>query len=122
MVRGVNETYARVSGQLINMSKSSCCFSRNVNVKQKNIICGILGVEEKEDLENYLGLPTRVGLNKKEILGFIKYRLVQRLNSWKYRYLSRAGKEVILKTVLQALPNYVMNLFLLPKTFCNELH
>ncbi|XP_043809037.1 uncharacterized protein LOC110606249 [Manihot esculenta] len=50
-------------------------------------------VEEKPDLGNYLGLPSHIGSNKREVFSFVKDRLWKRLNSWKHRALSQAGKE-----------------------------
>ncbi|XP_037491748.1 uncharacterized protein LOC119369495 [Jatropha curcas] len=121
MVKQVIATYAQASGQHINLRKSSACFSKNVSADLRGELCSVLGVEETPNLGIYLGLPTRVGINKKEVFAFLKDRVWKKLNSWKRRCLSKAGKEVMLKTVLQALPNYVMNLFVLPKTFCHEL-
>ena len=54
-------------------------------------------------------------------MGYIKDRVWKRLNSWKGKFLSRAGKEVLLKTVIQAIPNYLMNVFLMPYDLCSEL-
>ncbi|XP_043812710.1 uncharacterized protein LOC110614869 [Manihot esculenta] len=50
-------------------------------------------IEEKPNLGNYLGLPSHVGSNKREVFSFVKDRLWKRLNSWKHRALSQAGKE-----------------------------
>ena len=36
--------------------------------------------------------------------------------------LSSAGNEVLIKLVAQAIPNYVMNCFELPKYMCEEMH
>ena len=40
---------------------------------------------------------------------------------WNKRFLSRAGKEVLLKSIIQAIPSYVMSVFLLPTTMCEEI-
>ena len=69
----------------------------------------------------YLGLPTYIGRNKREVFHFIKDRIWKRLNSWNSKLLSRGGKEILLKTVVQAIPNYVMNIFLLPVSLCEEI-
>ena len=36
--------------------------------------------------------------------------------------LSRAGKEVLIKAVIQAIPTYTMGVFLLPVKLCEELN
>lgn len=120
-VKGVTGLYASALGQQINLGKSFVCFSRNVSYLQRFSVCAILGVDEKEDLDTYLGLPTRIGTNKKEVFSFIKNRVWKKLSSWKLCCLSRADKEIMLKTVLQAFCNYVVNLFLLSKMFDYKL-
>lgn len=44
-----------------------------------------------------------------------------KIQGWKEHYLSQAGKETLIKTVIQAIPSYIMSIFMLPKTFCNKI-
>lgn len=37
------------------------------------------------------------------------------------KWLSRGGKEVLIKTVAQALPNYTMSMFRIPQQLCTDL-
>lgn len=46
---------------------------------------------------------------------FIVERVWKRLSSWKEKLLSVAAKGVLIKSVIQAIPRYVMQCFLLPK-------
>jgi hypothetical protein len=46
----------------------------------------------------------------------------QRLDNWKVKFLSQAGKEVLLKAVVQAIPTYSMGVFQLPISLCRELN
>jgi hypothetical protein len=47
-------------------------------------------------------------------------RVWKRLQDWKIKFLSQPGKEILLKAVIQAIPTYSMNVFLLQKSLCTE--
>ena len=63
----------------------------------------------------YLGLPEQICVSKRHVFAFILERLMDRLNSWSAKLLSKGGKEVLIKSVAHALPSYVMSCFLLPQ-------
>ena len=42
------------------------------------------------------------------------------MNDWSERHISQAGKEVLIKSVAQALPTYIMGLSKLPLTLCDD--
>jgi hypothetical protein len=62
-----------------------------------------------------------VGRSKKDTFAYVKDRIWKRINGWRSRPLSRAGKEVMIKSVLQAIPAYIMNIYLLPDTLIVEI-
>lgn len=113
--------YKLSSGQKINLNKSKMIFSRNTLRDLRTQLANFVGVSKSDDLGVYLGLTSFVGRNRKEVFSYIKDRIWHRLNSWKRRFLSRAGKEVLLKSIVLALPAYTMNLFLLPREFCSDI-
>ncbi|XP_062104307.1 uncharacterized mitochondrial protein AtMg00310-like [Humulus lupulus] len=80
-----------------------------------------MGIAEAEDRSFFLGLPNTMGCNKQVILGYIKERIQKRVLRWEGWLLSKAGKEILLKTVVQALPNYAMSVFLLPLDMCKDM-
>ncbi|GAA0161736.1 hypothetical protein LIER_17983 [Lithospermum erythrorhizon] len=83
----------------------------------------ILGeYEEVGDQGKYLGLPSQIERSKKEAFSYITKRVEERTKGWRGRLLSQAGKEVLIKTVTIAIPNYVMNCFLLPQGIIDNLN
>ena len=54
-------------------------------------------------------------------LGYLKDCVWKRLHNWNTKKLCRAGKEILLKTVAQALPNYIMSVLLLPRGVCHDI-
>ncbi|PNX95399.1 ribonuclease H, partial [Trifolium pratense] len=114
-------TYEQASGQEINLSKSEVFISRNISHVDKEDLSGILGVRHVLCTGTYLGLPSMIGRSKKNTFSYIKDRIWKRINSWRGRALSKAGKEVMIKSVLQAIPSYVMSMFILPSSFIGDI-
>ncbi|KAM6562925.1 hypothetical protein CsatB_022923 [Cannabis sativa] len=90
-------------------------------ISHMDIICELLEIYEADENGSYLGLPYSVGKNKNVILGFLKDKIKKKIQGWEGRILSRAGKEVLLKSVAQSIPSYAMSVFLLPLDTCREL-
>jgi hypothetical protein len=51
----------------------------------------------------------------------MKERLVKKFNNWVERNMSAGAKEVMIKSVAQAIPTYTMEVFKLPAGLCDEL-
>ena len=120
LIRIIN-LYGRASGQLLNLSKSSILFGNRVGQEVKIAMKQILGINKEGRMGMYLGLPEKICGSKRQVFAFIRHRLSDRINSWSAKLLSKGGKEVLLKSVAQALPTYVMSCFLLPKDIINKL-
>ena len=86
----------------------------------KGEILNFLGVPEVKEYEKYLGLPV-VGKNKKASLNYIKERVWAKLQGRKENLLSQAGREVLLKVVVQAIPTFAMSCFKLLVGLCKEI-
>jgi len=80
-----------------------------------------LGILEGENLGFYLGLPTQIGRRKVDCFTYIKEKVWKRIQGWKESMLSRAGKEVLIKAVAQAIPTYVMGVVELPVILCDQI-
>ncbi|KAK8629910.1 hypothetical protein V6N13_078727 [Hibiscus sabdariffa] len=120
-VRRLLEEFQNVTGQTVNWDKSSVFFSPNCSDGKRAHLSNILNFGPMEEDSSYLGLPSIWGKNKKKALSFIKDKVRRKLQGWKTKLLNQAGKEVLIKVVVQAIPSYVMQCFLLPVTFCDEL-
>lgn len=46
---------------------------------------------------------------------------MQKMKEWKEKSLSQAGKEVLIKAVIQSIPSYAMNCFLFPTSLCQDI-
>lgn len=81
----------------------------------------ILGMQSWDDPRKYLGLPAQWGRSKTAALSWIKDRILAKLEGWKENLLNMAGKEVLIKSVIQAIPTYAMAIIRFPKTFCQNI-
>ncbi|CAN0919033.1 LINE-1 reverse transcriptase homolog [Linum grandiflorum] len=120
-IKSILTDYAAASGQLVNYDKSGLLFSKKTDAAVKTAISRVLAVWTPFDTERYLGVPALVGRNRNHAFKFIQEKVWNRLQSWHSRKLSNGGKEVLIKAVIQALPAYSMNVFLLPDRLITEL-
>uniref|UniRef100_A0A803QS69 Reverse transcriptase domain-containing protein n=1 Tax=Cannabis sativa TaxID=3483 RepID=A0A803QS69_CANSA len=115
------DSFAKASGQRVNFYKSTVFYSSNTTPIVRNSICQRLGIHEVDDRSKYLGLPSTIGRNRKAIFSYLSDKVQKRIQSWDNKFLSRAGKEVLIKSVVQALPAYTMNVFLIPVGICQDI-
>ncbi|CAJ2636477.1 unnamed protein product [Trifolium pratense] len=121
VLKNILSVYEAASGQAINLQKSEFYCSRNVHADLREEIAHQLGVTQVLGTGKYLGLPSMIGRSKKSTFKFIKDRIWKKINSWSSRHLSQAGREVMIKSILQSIPTYVMSIFLLPKTLLDDI-
>jgi hypothetical protein len=115
-------TYERASSQKLNREKTFVFFSRNTPAVTRSLILVSAGVSSTQRYEKYLGLLALVGRSKVSAFSSIKGRIWDRICGWKEKFLSQAGKEIMLKAIIQAIPTYKMSVFLLPKTLCHDIN
>jgi hypothetical protein len=94
------EVYENGSGQKLNLQKTSILFSRNTCEAKRQGILSLSGFFEVQRIDKYLGLPSFIGRSKIHSFNSIKDQVQQRLNNWKIKSLSQAGKEILLKEVV----------------------
>ncbi|KAM1708059.1 hypothetical protein ACFX15_001058 [Malus domestica] len=70
---------------------------------------------------DYLGMPVIWGRSKRQSLAYVNGRVLGKIQGWKQSALSFAGKEVLIKAVIQAIPTYPMNLFKFPAVVYKDL-
>ena len=109
VMKNILETYEKASGQAISLPKPEVYYSRSVPGPTQDSITSILGVRAVMGTSKYLGLPSMIGRSKEATFGFIKDRIWHKINSWSSKCLSKAGREVLIKSVLQSIPSYIID-------------
>lgn len=84
-----------------NKGKTTLFFSKNIDEVTQDAIKLSIGVPAIQHYEKYLGLLSFVGRNKKTCLIQFKEYIWNGLQGWKEKLLFLAGKEVMIKAVIQ---------------------
>ncbi|KAL8119150.1 hypothetical protein AgCh_016602 [Apium graveolens] len=92
------QVFEEASGQKVNLMKSSVVCSSNVTRSCRDRVCQ---VREADDNVTYLGLPNMVGRNKSRVIGFLQDKMRNRVQSWKEGWVSQAGKEILIRNMVQ---------------------
>lgn len=113
--------YEHASGQSINKDKSAITFSRKAPVSLKTMDKDVLQIQSESGVGKYLGLPEHFGRRKRDLFSLIVERIKQKARRWTNKFLSAAGKLVMLQSVLSAIPSYPMSCFSLPVSLCKRI-
>jgi hypothetical protein len=108
------QMYNEASGQMVNREKSSIFFSSGILEENRDLVKQGLDIMVEAFSEKYLGLPTAVGNLTNEDFEYISDRIRSKITRWD-KLMSDAGKDVMIKAVLQAIPTFSMSCFQLSK-------
>jgi len=60
-------------------------------------------------------------MSKSKVFNYLKDRVWKRIQGWKEKNLSWAGKEILIEAVAQAIPTYATRCFDITKTLCDQI-
>ncbi|XP_010419180.1 PREDICTED: uncharacterized protein LOC104704857 [Camelina sativa] len=120
-VMNIIGNYGKASGQEVNLDKSSIMFGKKVTSEVKDRVKSVIGISKEGGMGSYLGIPESLGGSRVQVFGYVRDRMNDRVNGWTTKFLSKGGKEVLLKLVALALPTHVMSCFKLPQGLTTKL-
>jgi len=96
-IKDVLSTFEQCSGQLLSPNKCSLLINGNFDQQITDQVHLTLGVERLDFEAKYLGLPTPHGWVLRGLFQPLEERFHKRMVAWKEKFLSAAGKEVLIK-------------------------
>ncbi|KAL9687784.1 hypothetical protein QQ045_032191 [Rhodiola kirilowii] len=120
IIKGVLEEYESCAGQKVNYNKSELVLSPNTGAGIKHSFLSSLSVPIVGGHQKYLGLPLHLG--RKISANFLQLldRAQTKSKPWYTSALSCGGREILIKSVLLAIPQYHMQCFRIPKGVLNR--
>lgn len=106
---------------LIKFHKYSIQFGHKIEESNRQKLRDILGIQNLGRMRSYLKLLENLRGSKIQVFGFIQDRLNNKINGWTFKFFTKRGKEVIIKSVVTPLPNHVMYCHRLPKATTKKL-
>jgi hypothetical protein len=114
------EEFGEASSEEINHSKSMIFFFNTNPAIQRNL-ANILGFEHKALPTKYLGIPLIEKYYKISTCEAIINKLQEQVKNWKYRSLNLAVRLILTKSILQAIPTFMMSVFPAPKGILQKI-
>lgn len=119
-VKEIIAVYEAASGQRVNLDKSELVASGNIPDETRDAMGIQSGARTVESYSKYLGLPTLIGRSKSQVFQIIFEKMMTRIKGWKETFLSKARREILIKSVIQVIPSFAMSCFLFSKSLCEE--
>ncbi|XP_016206261.1 uncharacterized protein LOC107646598 [Arachis ipaensis] len=118
--RRILRCFELMPGLSINFDKSSL-IPINCDAQWVHRMCCVLGCKEASLPVKYLGIS--LGANPRFVKTWkpIIDKVEEKLSLWKAKVLNKAGKLVLIKSVLNSLPVYYLSLYKMPKAIVEKL-
>ncbi|XP_059068432.1 uncharacterized protein LOC131858952 [Cryptomeria japonica] len=113
VIKKVLDSYSWATGQEINWDKSEIFFF-HTEVGSQRAITRLFGIKIGQLPGKFLGMPFFVGAGKAEIWKGLLDGCKAKMEGWKTKWISLAGRLLMLKTVVSAMPIFPMACFKLP--------
>lgn len=120
-IRNILDVYEKSLSHMVNQQKFLIYFNSNTPTSSKQDIIKEAGGVLCGNYYTYLGLSAMIGRSKYNTFRWLNERIWQKVTNWKYKFLSQAKKEIIIKAVLQVILVYTMRLFCLTNVLCKEI-
>lgn len=103
------DDFSKVTGQSVSLSKSQVLFSKVANRATRTQILQLLRMVEMSNQKSYIGNPIVFPHQYSSSYNFFLDRVQTRLQGWRQRILSHAGREVLIKATISSIPMYFMS-------------
>ena len=115
------DRYRDWSGQSINRSKFGIVFSKHTCSSSRRAIKHQFQMRNLKKEAIYLGAPLFLSRSPSKDFKFLQEKLEVKLSGWRSCCLSWVGRCTLINSVAQALPNYTLSSFNIPKKICDKL-
>ena len=119
-IKNILLCFQEFSGLAVNYSKSGLLVLGK-DETWANQVADQLGCQLIKLPFTYLGVPLGANMRKISSWQTVVDKIQDRLNCWKGTCISRAGRLVLIKAVLQSLPIYYLSLFKMPSQVAQEI-
>eukprot|EP00253_Pinus_taeda_P018226 PITA_18226 len=117
------DLFLKATGMQINTGKSQVCFS-DFERRERDRMSNLFPFPSQplEDPFKYLGFWLKPAVYRKADWNWLIAKIESRISHWSFRWLSRAGRLTLIKSVLSAIPVYWVALTWIPKGVMEKIH
>lgn len=112
--------FGEATGLKINMSKSIVAAIRCSGIDMEEVLSDFSGARVGFPMQ-YLGMPLTLARTRLVHLRYIQDRVKDKLAGWQGKLITVAGRKELIKSVINALPVYLLTALKAPKKFLKEL-
>jgi hypothetical protein len=114
IIADILQHFSNCSGLKVNIMKSKVLFSSSTRMGKMDSIVARIGIQRTLSLEKYLSFHMRHRRLQCRDFEFLGEKISQKLASWQNKLLNKAGCLTFVKSVLNSIPNYYMQIAWLP--------